>query len=138
MRFLEAILLLIWRNSSVLGDEDPPKRRQQRRSSLRARSGDSLNSKRDPGAIAVCFVGQFIRHKTMSSRIGDKLGNNITYHAFVTSSTQHEELSPNDVVDGPALCSSLVGRGFDDCQLDLQPYDAGLFETKSGNVEFQR
>ena len=56
-------------------------------------------------AVAFCFVGQFIRHATLTRDV-QRFGA-ARYHAFVASSLQHEEERPGDVVDSVALCEQL-------------------------------
>lgn len=43
----------------------------------------------------------------------DRFGSgDMTFAAYVASSTQHEELNANDVVNGDELCGDLQKRGF--------------------------
>ena len=52
-------------------------------------------------AVAFCFVGQFIRHATLTRDV--RRFGAARYHAFVASSLQHEEERTGDVVDSVAL-----------------------------------
>lgn len=95
-----------------------------------------------PSNVAVCFVGQFIRHQMMEGNIQQKFGaadasSSISYSAFVASSTQHDEMKPNDVVNGDELCSALINHGFKECKRSLETYNPAIFAAKSEGLEFQ-
>ena len=56
--------------------------------------------------VAFCFVGQFIRHATITRDVR-RFGAS-RYHAFVASSLQHsEERAGDNVVDSATLCGQL-------------------------------
>lgn len=76
-------------------------------------------------AVAFCFVGQFIRHATLTRDV-QRFGA-ARYHAFVASSLQHEEERPGDVVDSVALCEQLQAVGFSGCDALLEPYNASAY-----------
>ena len=77
-------------------------------------------------AVAFCFVGQFIRHATLTRDVR-RFGALAHYHAFVASSLQHEEERPGDVVDSATLCSQLRAVGFSGCDALLEPYNASAY-----------
>lgn len=85
----------------------------------------------------MCFVGQFLRSTELNSDIRRILGNT-SFDAFVASSTQHEELDKNSVVDEAEVCSGLSRRGFENCYADLVPYDSRVYARMTDGIEFQR
>lgn len=87
--------------------------------------------------IAVCFVGQFIRHATLQESISTILGP-YSYSAFIASSTQQVETNSDDKVNGTSVCADLIFRGFESCRYDLIPYDARLYADMMANTDFQR
>ena len=88
--------------------------------------------------IAVCLVGQFIRHGRLDMDIRTKFGSRRNaYTAFLTTSTQHGETEPNDLVDEVAECNALLERGFTSCVPNLLPYNATHFVHQSDKLEFQ-
>ena len=76
-------------------------------------------------AVAFCFVGQFIRHATITRDV--RRFGAARYHAFVASSLQHEEERTGDVVDSVALCEQLRAVGFSGCDALLEPYNASAY-----------
>ena len=79
----------------------------------------------EESAVAFCFVGQFIRHATLTRDVR-RFGAS-RYHAFVASSLQHEEERAGDVVDSVALCEQLRAVGFSGCDALLEPYNASEY-----------
>ena len=78
--------------------------------------------------IAVCFVGQFIRHPQLENSSGFAIlrmlqGVQGSLDAFVASSTQHVERNSSDSVDSEQLCLELRRGGFMHCETQLLPYN---------------
>lgn len=75
----------------------------------------------------------------LDTDIRSKFGGskNVSYSAFISTSTSHSETDPSDVVDGASLCSSLLALGFEHCHADLVPYDPQVFASSSKSLEFQ-
>merc|ERR1712185_181986 len=81
-------------------------------------------------SIAVCFVGQFLRHGALQHSITHKLGPH-TYTAFLSSSTRHEETNSKELVDEAAECSKLIKLGFTSCVPDFTEYNASVYYEKT-------
>jgi len=87
--------------------------------------------------IAVCFVGQFIRHSEVTANI-QKLFGPHHFDAFVATSMQHSELNSSDFVNANAICDNLrhIG-GFRSCQSQLEHYNGTEFVSRTLNLGFQ-
>lgn len=83
-------------------------------------------------AVAFCFVGQFIRHATLTRDV--RRFGAARYHAFVASSLQHEEERAGDVVDSATLCGQLRAVGFSGCDALLEPYNASAFYERTRHL----
>mmetsp|Transcript_66108 Transcript_66108/g.129603 ORF Transcript_66108/g.129603 Transcript_66108/m.129603 type:complete len:414 (-) Transcript_66108:57-1298(-) len=82
-------------------------------------------------AIACCFVGQFLRNAKLTEPVRKGLGRGapaeMKFDAFVSMSTQRDELSSLGTINGETLCGQLVKLGFRQCQADLQEYNSSAF-----------
>jgi hypothetical protein len=78
-----------------------------------------------------------MRHHMLDGSILDKFGEkNVSYTAFVSTSTSHSETN-EDPVDGVTVCSSLIERGFHSCSADILPYNPQVFSKMTEDFEFQ-
>jgi hypothetical protein len=95
--------------------------------------------------IAICFVGQFLRHAKMSRVVSDVFRTSATstpggvaFDAYFSMSTQHTELDRNDRVSGVELCGDLTQkRHFRSCQADLREYDGNYFVNATKHLGFK-
>ena len=98
-----------------------------------------------PLRLAVCFVGQFLRHASLDSRIEDILGGDTIYDAFVATSTQNYERKEQNTFDahqnadtrGKEICDHLRERGFSGCTISMTPYNSRTFFNATQHLGLQ-
>ena len=85
------------------------------------------------------FVGQFTRHTALDRHLMDIFGesNIVEFDAFVSTSTQHDEESPHDLINATGICNNLKKGGFRNCQVDAQIYDKQVYMKATLKREFQ-
>ena len=90
----------------------------------------------DGARVAVCFVGQFLRHGQLTGPgIQDRFGDDVKYDAFLASSDQHtEEAMTGDKVTEGSVCENLLNHGFSNCTTDIQPYNGSVFIELTKNM----
>ena len=89
---------------------------------------------RNYDTVAVCFVGQFLRSAAPSRPIQSvfrprsmREHKDVVFDAFISMSTQRDELDANTKVNGRALCQTLTELNFRQCQSSLLPYNVSKF-----------
>lgn len=103
--------------------------------------GTGMSNPQGVAAVAVCFVGQFVRPGV--DKVRRHVRNTMAgapqrtqFDAFFSMSTQHSELDTTDELRGSDLCQSASDNGFRYCEAQLIPYNGSTFIAETKDLGF--